>query len=198
MARRQFQLTPDQVRELERAYDRCDDDLTRARYQAVWLYGTNHPIKETMQITGCSQTSLMEWCRRYRAGGVAGLADRRSGGNRAKLTSTQITDLCSRLHSFTPADVLDHPVATVDGQSWTVADLRQAVQQWYDVVYSSRSSYHRLFDLCGFSYQPADRTFRPRTTAKEAVSPTDSFRTPKKHRIAPGVPPQYASCDPMN
>ena len=33
-----------------------------------------------------------------------------------------------------------------------LADLAQAVERWYGVRYKSRSSYCRLFDLCGFSY----------------------------------------------
>lgn len=57
----------------------------RTRYQAVRLYGEGYPEKEIEQITGCNRTSLMEWCRTYRVDHSQGLADKRVGGNRAKL-----------------------------------------------------------------------------------------------------------------
>ena len=38
----------------------------------------------------------MCWCRKYRARGVAGLVDRRVGGNRAKLTKAQVEELKER------------------------------------------------------------------------------------------------------
>ena len=90
MANRQFTLTEEQAQELFNAYDGCKDGPTRTRYQAVRLYGTGYPEKEVEAITGCSRSSLMNWCRTYREQGIAGLVDKRKGGNRAKLTATQI------------------------------------------------------------------------------------------------------------
>ncbi len=69
MARRQFQLNPEQVKDLMQAYLGCKDGPTRIRYQAVRLYGTGYPLPEVLEITACSRISLMEWCRKYRAGG---------------------------------------------------------------------------------------------------------------------------------
>lgn len=152
MARQRFQLTNEQVKELRIAYASCKDGPTRTRFQAVRLYGTDYPIKEVMDITECSRTSLMEWCRKYRLEGMAGLVDKRAGGNRAKLKPAQVEELQVRLHQYTPAQLFGPLAATANGQFWTVEDLQRAVEQWYDVSYQSRSSYHRLFDLCGFSY----------------------------------------------
>ena len=56
--------------------------------------------------------------------------------------------------------------ATADGQFWTVEDLHRAVERWYGVSYRSRTSYHRLLDLCGFSYQRPTKTYKSRSEAK--------------------------------
>jgi hypothetical protein len=58
-------------------YRACKDAATGTRYQAVRLYGEGYPEKEIEQITGCSRTSLMEWCRAYREDHSQGLVDKR-------------------------------------------------------------------------------------------------------------------------
>ena len=121
-----------------------------------------------MKITGCSRTSLMEWCRAYREGGIEALVDKRVGGNRAKLKAAEIDDLGRRLRAYTPADLFGPTAATVDGQFWTVPDLQRAAEQWYGVIYQSNSSYYRLFDLCGFSYQHPAKVFKSRSATKVA------------------------------
>jgi transposase len=141
MARRRFQLIQEQVAELTYAYTGCKDGPTRTRYQAVRLYGTGYPVKEVLEITGCSRPTLMEWCRKYRAEGVAALADQRLGGNRARLLPEQVAQLKARLHLYTPADLFGKTAATLEGQFWTVPDLRRAMEQWYGVSYQSPSSY---------------------------------------------------------
>jgi transposase len=166
MARRRFQLTEEQERELIAAYMSCKHGPTRSRYQAVRLYGTGYPVQEVMNITGCSWTSLMEWCRTYRRDGVGGLVDKRAGGNRAKLTPAQIEELKGRLHTYAPAQLFGSSAATADGQFWTVPDLRRTVEQWYGVSYRNARSYHRLFDLCGFSYQRTAKAYKSRSASK--------------------------------
>ena len=168
MASRRFQLKEKQIKELTQAYQCCKDGPTRTRYQAVRLYGTGYPVEEVQEITGCSRTSLMDWCRKYREKGLAGLVDKRKGGNRAKLTPMQIEDLQGRLHTYMPAQVFGSATATADGQFWAIEDLAQAVMQWYGVSYKSRSSYLRLFGLCGFSYQRPAKVYKSRSEAKVA------------------------------
>ena len=131
MATRRFHLTEEQVKELTNAYTHCKDGPTRTRYQAVRLYGTGYPVKEVIGITGCSRTSLMDWCRIYRTEGVVGLVDKRKGGNRDRFTEQQIAELTTQLRSYTPADLFGETAATADGQFWTVEDLQRMVQQWY-------------------------------------------------------------------
>jgi transposase len=168
MARRRFLLTDVQIRELTASYSACKDGPTRTRFQAVKLYGTGYPTQEVISITGCSRTSLMEWCRAYRQGGVEALVDRRVGGNRAKLTAGEIEELKRRLTEYMPINLFGPTAATPNGQFWTAPDLRRAVEQWYGVTYQSNSSYYRLFDLCGFSYQRPAKVYKSRSAVKIA------------------------------
>jgi len=168
MAKRQFQLTEEQVKELTQAYRGCRDGATRTRYQAVRLYGTGYPVEEVKEITGCSQTSLMDWCRIYRTQGPAGLVDKRRGGNRAKLKPAQLEELRIRLQQYTPADLFGSTAATADGQFWTVEDLQRATELWYGVCYQSRTSYYSLFDRCDFSRQRPAKAYKSRSEAKIA------------------------------
>ena len=168
MAKGQFQLTEEQEKELIAAYASCRVGLTRARYQAVRWYGTGYPVQEVIEITGCSRSSLMEWCRAYRIAGKVGLVDKRAGGNRAKLKPTQIEDLKGRLQMYAPTDVFGATASTADGRFWTVPDLQCAVEQWYGVSYRNSRSYHCLFDLCGFSYQRPAKVYKSRSASKVA------------------------------
>jgi hypothetical protein len=60
MARRRFQLSEEQTKELTMAYASCKDGPTHTPFQAVRLYGIGYSVAQIMDITGCSSTSLME------------------------------------------------------------------------------------------------------------------------------------------
>jgi len=167
MAKRQFLLPTEQAATVRQAYLHAKDGATRTRYQAVlWLYGTGYPTAHVQQITGCSRASLMDWCRRYRAHGVAGLGDGRVGGNRARLTGEQRQVVRAKLHQYTPRQLFGTATATGDGQFWTLADLKHAVQQWCGVTWASPTSYLSLFAACGFTYQRTQKVFTSRREAE--------------------------------
>jgi transposase len=166
MAKRKFKLTEEERKELLRAYRTCKDADTRTRYQAVRLYGEGLSEVEIEQISGCSRTSLMEWCRAYRTDPSQGLVDKRVGGNRAKLSNLQVEELQHMLHQYTPKERLGSKAT--DGQFWNVADLALVVQERYGVEYQSRTSYVRLLRLCGFSYQKTEKVFKSRSETKVA------------------------------
>ncbi len=160
MAERTFKLTEKQVGELRRAYDDCTDGDTRTRYQAVRMYGSDYPLQTILDVTGCSISSLREWVRAYRTAGLAALLDHRSGGNSAKLTPEQRREVETRLHAFTPSQILGTAAHTATGQFWAVEDLQLAVRRWYGVQYQSRVSYYNLLHACGFSYQRTEKVFK--------------------------------------
>jgi len=168
MTKRTFRLTESERKELLQSYQVSKDAATRTRYQAVRLYGESYPEKEIEQITGCSRTSLMEWCRAYRADHSQGLVDKRAGGNSAKLSKLQIEELQQKLHQYTPKELFGAKASTADGQFWTVEDLTHLVREQYGVEYKSRTSYTSLLSLCDFSYQKTEKIFKSRSQAKVA------------------------------
>jgi transposase len=168
MAKRKFKLTEVERKDLLKAYQASKDAGTRTRYQAVRLYGEGYAEKEIEQITGCSRTSLMEWCRAYREAHSPGLVDHRTGGNSAKLSKLQIEELQQKLHQYTPKDLCGTSVNTADGQFWTVEDLTRVLREQYSVEYKSRTSYTSLLSLCGFSYQKTEKIFKSRSQTKVA------------------------------
>ena len=168
MAKRTFELTEQERKDLLQAYRQCKDPNTRTRYQAVRLYGEGHSEKEIEEITGCSRASLMEWCRAYREDPSQGLVDKRAGGNSAKLTKHQIKELQEQLHQYTPREMFGAGATTADGQFWTVADLAKVIQTEFGVEYKSRTSYISLLALCGFSYQKTEKVFKSRSETKVA------------------------------
>jgi transposase len=166
MAKRNFLLTPAQRADLRQAYVRTNDGRTRTRYQAVRLYGCGYPVPHIQEITGCSRTSLLEWCHLYRTRGIQGLVDGRVGGNRAKLTPTQRQTVHTKLHQYTPRQIFGIDTATPDGPFWTVADLKRAVQHWFAITWNSNSSYLTLLADSGFTYQRTQKVFKSRNEAQ--------------------------------
>ena len=166
MAKRKFHLTDAQEQELIQAYTQCADGVTRTRYQAVRMYGTNYPLTEILKLTRCSTTSLMEWCQAFTQSGTPALVDGRRGGNSAQLTSEQRAEIEIRLHQYTPRNLFGLTTATAAGQFWTVEDLHRALQDWYGVEYASRTSYLNLLHACGFSYQRPAKVFKSQRPAQ--------------------------------
>lgn len=168
MATRQFRITEEQETELKIAFDTCEDAAFCKKLLAVRLYGTGWAVPEILDLVGCSRSSLLGWCQLYSAIGLAGLVDKRHGGNHHKLTPGQKADLRDRLRRYTPRQVLGQETATAAGEHWTTADLKQAVYQWYEVIYRSHSSYLLLLGECGFSYQRTESVFKSRSAVKVA------------------------------
>ena len=83
MRQRTFHLTDVAVRALEAAYQATNDGPERTRLQAVRLYGQGYSVAQIQAITGSARSSLMDWCRAYRDGGGAALADHRIAGRRS-------------------------------------------------------------------------------------------------------------------
>ncbi len=158
MATRQFRLSDEQAAAFHSAFLQEKNGPTRTRYQAVRLYGIGYRLDEVIDITGCSRTSLFDWCRRYREDHLPGLVDKRAGGNSRKLTSEQIEELGTKLHRYSPRDLFGKEA----GLYWSVEALRRAVARWYGVVYKQNASSHRLFKRYRFSYQRPAKVYKSR------------------------------------
>jgi transposase len=153
MRKRAFELTQAQINELQGAYPHSDDARTTMRYQAVRLSGSGYSAPEVMKLTGCSRTSLMEWCRAYRHYGIAGLVDQRSGGNSAKLSASELERLQRQVHQYKPNQLFARGEYTGNGEFWQVPDLAQLLDRTYDVRYKSKNSYCNVLKRCGLSGQ---------------------------------------------
>lgn len=162
MPRERIQITEEQSKELQRAYQETHDAARRTRNQALRLYGAGYAVSEICLITGCSRSSLMNWWRKYRNQGLSGLDDHRDGRNRAKLSQEQIQELTEKLHLYSPHDLFGWQTRTASGQHWLVEDLARAVDKWYGISWDSRTSYHTLFARCGFSYQRTEKVYKSR------------------------------------
>jgi len=165
MAKREFRLSEAEDRALVTAFGDCKDGPTRTRYQAVRLYGKGYDTEKIETITGTCHSTLMEWCRKYRQGGIEALRDHREGGNRALLSDEQLEELRQRLHTYRPDQLLG-ATASGHGQFWTVGDLARAVERWYGVRYARHGSYVQLLKRCGFSYQRPTKVYKSRSEAQ--------------------------------
>lgn len=110
----------------------------------------------------------MEWCEKYQAAGMSGLAEHRGGRQRAKLSLEQLAKIDQKLHQYCPRDLLGSQTQTSSGQYWTVEDLAHVLEQGYGVSWASRSGYHRVFAFCQFTYQRSEKVYKSRRAADVA------------------------------
>ena len=162
MATRQFRLNEKERAGLRGAESVSERAREMKRLQAVRLYGEGKAASEIEAVVGCDRRTLMRWVGRYRVEGVAGLVDRRRGGNAAKLTKQQRQTIREKVQQYQPAQVLPAEMRLSRGVFWTVSDLRVAVELWYGVTYQSPTSYLTLLHECGFSQQKVEKQYRSR------------------------------------
>jgi transposase len=162
MAKRQFQLNEQEIKQLRQAEQQTRDVHELKRLQAVRLYGTGTAIGQIMDLHNCGESSVREWVRKYQQGGLPALHSNWSTQNASKLTGDQQADLQTRLHEYRPDQVLPAAVRLSAGRFWTVSDLMIVVEQWYGVTYQDAGSYRNLFKRCGFSYHRAERIYKSR------------------------------------
>lgn len=165
MGKRQFHLSEAEVNALQGAFQACKNGATRTRLQAVRLYGLGRSVKEVEAICLCTRSALMTWCRDYRKGGIADLFDQRKGGNCAKLKASQIEQVRTVLHTYTPAHLWPAEQCAGTGDFWSVPDLAHLVEERFAVVYQSDNSYRALLRKCGFTRQRAGSVYRSRSAA---------------------------------
>lgn len=166
MNKRKFHLTPEQINELQGAYQQSSDGALKMRYQAVRLYGIGYSVEEVIMITGCSRRRLMAWCRSYRAYGVAGLVDRRVGGNSAKLSRSELEAVQAKLHQYRPHQLLRSDEYSGSGEFWSVSELAVWLEREFNVVYRSATSYRSVLKQCGLSRQRPAQQYKSRSEAK--------------------------------
>jgi len=166
MAKRQFQLTDEEIKAFERAEGQTRDAYELRRLQAVRLYGSGVPTQNIVQLVQCSDRRIREWAHKYQQQGMEGLKSQWQGDNALKLSRDQRADLKQRVHDYHPDQVIAPDVRISQGQFWTVSDLQLVVKVWYDVEYRTQGSYRRLLHECGLSYQQTEQVYRSRPDAQ--------------------------------
>ena len=166
MKPRSYCLTEGEATELQTAYQHCQDAQAKTRYQAVRLYGTGYTTALIQDICGCTPRTLSNWVRAYRQRGLTALLDHRLGGNRARLTPEQIEAVQTKLHRYTPAQLLGREGCVGEGQFWTVPDVARLLERDLGVVYESKTSYRTLMQNCGLSYQRPAKQYKSHSEAK--------------------------------
>jgi len=160
MAKRQFQLTEDEIVAFRQAEAQTPDVRELKRLQSVRLYGMGEPVATIQKLVGCGPDSPRQWANRYRRGGLEALRIVWSSGNASKLTDKQRQDLREKTAQYTPEQVIAPDVRVERGAFWTVSDLQIVVERWYGVTYNSVRSYHNLLHTCGLSYQKVEKVYR--------------------------------------
>jgi transposase len=167
MAKRQFELTEDEIGALRHAEQRTRDVHELRRLQAVRLYGSGVSTRQIAEVVGCGTCSPRQWAMLYRRQGIAGLGNPWQGGNANKLTPQQRADLAARLEQYQPNQVMAAETRIERGTFWSVSDLRIVVEQWYGVSYRSAGSYRKLLRGCRLSYQKVERVYRSQPSAAQ-------------------------------
>jgi transposase len=160
MAKRQFQLTEDEIAAFRQAEAQTQAARELKRLQAVRLYGMGEAVVTIQQLVGCGPASPRQWASAYRQGGLAALHTIWASGNANKLTDAQRQDLREKLVQYTPEQVIAADVRLERGAFWTVSDVQIVIERWYGVTYSSETSYRLLLHACGLSYQKVEKVYR--------------------------------------
>lgn len=166
MAKRQFQLTNEEIQAIEQAEWQTRDAYELRRLQAVRLYGSGVSTQDIISFIQCSDRRIREWAHKYRQHGLNGLKSHWQGENALKLSREQRADLKQRMHNYRPDQVIAPDVRISQGQFWTVSDLQIVINAWYKVEYRTRGSYRRLLHECDLSYQHTERVYRSRPNAQ--------------------------------
>ena len=172
MAKRQFELNDEQVKELKRYEQQSKRTMELKRLQAVRLYGSGRALSDIVEVVGCGESSVRIWAMQYRAAGVESLLAKyeQSSQNARKLRVEQEQDLCQKLKQYRPMDVMPREVCRGMGEFWTVDELKTMVTQWYGVTYRDVSSYRHLLQRCGFSYQKAEQVYKSRPSQVDVAN----------------------------
>jgi transposase len=165
MAKRQFHLNEEEIRQFRKAESQTRDGYEIRRLQATRLYGSGKPVSEIMDIVGAGESSIRLWVKIYQEDGVLGLRSKWQGQNANQLTPEQRQEIQARLRQYRPVDL-----HLSQAEYWTVSDLALAVESWFGVRYQDEGSYQRLFQASGFSYQRSTKIYRHQPNQHELAT----------------------------
>lgn len=160
MRTRALRLSETEVAELRQADQETKRPNEMRWMQAVRLFGSGMAVAQVVEVTGLSERTIQQQAARFREEGIAGLRERRVGGNRALLTDEQRGEIAEKLHQYRPIDL-----QVSQHEYWTVSDLAVVVEQWYGVVYQAVDGYYDLLHASGLSLQRSTKVYRHKPSA---------------------------------
>jgi putative transposase len=149
-------LNKKEKEKIEKAYKTTKNVNEKVRYQALSLLVKEYQRKDVAEIVGFSEKTLGLWVTAYNKRGIEGLREKRTTGNRRKLTNDQKDGIAKIIKVETP------DTRGFQGKFWTVQTLKQLVKKEYGVTYKDSQSYRTLFSYAGFSFHKPEKVNKNR------------------------------------
>jgi len=123
----------------------------QVRMRAAELIDAGHRDAEIAKALRVTPESVCRWRAAYRSAGAAGLVTKGHGGRQTYLTDAQIEKLTAALDEGPAAH------GHLDDQRWTLARIRDLIQEMFAVAYKDSSTVSRLLRTAGYSWQVPTR-----------------------------------------
>lgn len=163
-------------KELRGYAKRETDARLRIRLQVIILAQQGYTVPQIVEALGVSRRPLQEYVRRYNRDGLAGLIDRRQGGNHRHLSDAEEQQIM---------EYVDRTAEDPRGGIRRGEDLRRWIEQQFGVLYSLNGIY-RLLDRLGYScLMPRPRHAKTDSEAQAAFKKTRWRRSGRSARLTP-------------
>jgi len=149
--------------ELKRLAKREKRAATVRRLQVVTLAKQGYTAPQTAEVTGVSRRTVQQCVQRYNADSLAGLKDRRRGGNHRHLTAA---------HEEQVRQYLDRLAADPHDGVRRGMDLRRWLEEQFGVLYSLTGIYDLLHRLGYSCLMPRPRHAQANPQAQSAFKKT--------------------------
>jgi transposase len=159
-----FQLTDEQLKELEQAINSSEHPEVRQRAIAIRLLGLGHHPEKVAEMVMVKANTVWTWHRRYRVQGTAGLQDQARSGRPRKGTR----EYCQLLEQALETDPAEYEYSfTV----WTAERLRDHLEKETGIRLSI-GRFTELLEREGYVYRrpKQDLAVKQDQTAKEQAA----------------------------
>jgi len=151
------------LEELQRLIRQQTEARLLLRFQMVFLAKRGQTAPQIASLLGVSRRLVQVWVHRYNVDGLPGLADRRRGGNRRRLTDAQEQQI---------QDYLDLQAQDPQAGVRRAEDLRTWIQREFGKLYSLTGLYDLLHRLGYSCLMPRPRHHKADPAAQEAFKKT--------------------------
>ncbi|WP_431305983.1 IS630 family transposase [Mesobacillus subterraneus] len=164
----------DSIQEVKACMHGLRDLRMFKRLQAILLHLKGRPYAEIADLLGCTEQTIYNYVRAYKANGLKGLVPGQSPGRPCQLTEEQEKELYQLIVEKKPADV-GFPAE----MNWTSFLVRDWIKQTFDIVYTDRGV-RKLLTRLGFSYTKPTYTLAKADPQKQAMFKQENLKRLKK------------------